>query len=86
LNRSCRNVGDLLSASAICSMLYWDGTYEIALRLIQSHPDADLKEVTLQKILEWTVALPDFADDPALVNDEILTAIYSDWFEEITTL
>ncbi len=67
-------------------MLYWDGTYEIALRLIQSHPDADLKEVTLQKIQEWTLALPDFADDPALVNDEILTAIYSDWFEEITTL
>lgn len=64
-------------------MLYWDGTYEIALRLIQAHPDADLKEVTLQKILEWTVALPDFADDPALVNDEILTAIYSDWYETL---
>jgi FeS assembly protein IscX len=68
------------------SALYWDGTYEIALRLIQSHSDADLKDVTLQKIMEWTVALPDFADDPALVNDEILTAIYSDWLEEITTL
>ncbi|MEK7439224.1 MAG: Fe-S cluster assembly protein IscX, partial [Chloroflexota bacterium] len=72
--------------SAICSMLYWDGSYEIALRLIQSHPDVNLEEVTLQNILEWTVALPDFADDPALVNDEILTAIYSDWLEEITTL
>lgn len=68
------------------SALYWDGTYEIALRLIQFHPDADLKGVTLQNILEWTAALPDFADDPALVNDEILNAIYSDWLEEITTL
>ena len=47
-------------------MLYWDGSYEIALRLIQSHPDVNLEEVTLQNILEWTVALPDFADDPAL--------------------
>jgi FeS assembly protein IscX len=46
----------------------------------------DFKEVTLQKIYEWTVALPQFADDPALVNDDFLTAIYQEWFEEANPL
>jgi FeS assembly protein IscX len=65
-------------------MLYWDGTYEIAQHLIKSHPAVNLAEVTLQKIFEWTIALPDFGDDPTLANDEILTAIYTDWLEETT--
>ena len=66
--------------------LYWDGSYEIARHLIQAHPGVNLADVTLQQIFEWTVALPDFADDPALVNDELLQAIYQDWFEEINPL
>lgn len=49
---------------------------------MEAHPGLNLNEVTLQHIYEWTVALPDFADDPALVNDEFLYAIYQDWFEE----
>jgi FeS assembly protein IscX len=28
------------------------------------------------------IALPNFSDDPGLVNDEILSAIYQEWFEE----
>ncbi len=65
------------------SALYWDASYEIAQHLMYAHPLSDLKEVTLKQILEWTVALPDFADDPALVNDEILNAIYQDWYESL---
>ena len=68
------------------SALYWDGSYEIAKHLIAVHPDVDLKSVTLQQILEWATALPEFADDPALVNDDLLTAIYQEWFEEINPL
>jgi FeS assembly protein IscX len=30
------------------------------------------------------VALPDFADDPALANDELLEAILQEWYEEVT--
>jgi len=33
-------------------------------------------------IYHWTLALPDFADDPQLANDAILAAIYQEWFEE----
>ena len=39
-------------------------------------------EVTLGQIYKWTLALPEFEDDPSLANDDILYAIYQDWFEE----
>ncbi len=45
-------------------------------------PNADLNEITLNMIYNWTIALPEFKDDPALVNDELLEAIYQEWYEE----
>ena len=63
-------------------MLTWESTYAIALELRRQHPAADIEKVSLQQILDWTLALPEFEDDPALVNDDILYAIYQDWFEE----
>ena len=63
-------------------MLTWESTYAIALELRRQHPDVDLEQVSLQQICRWTLALPDFEDDPALANDDILSAIFQDWFEE----
>ena len=62
--------------------LNWESTYAIALALKRKYPDVDIEVVTLQQILDWTLQLPEFEDDPALVNDDILYAIYQDWFEE----
>ena len=63
--------------------LIWDSTYAIALALKKAHLGIDMETVTLGNIYDWTLALPDFDDDPALANDEILSAIYQDWYEEI---
>ncbi|GER80776.1 MAG: Fe-S cluster assembly protein IscX [Anaerolineales bacterium] len=60
----------------------WESTYAIAVELRRLHPDADLEKVSLRQIHDWTLALPDFEDDPLLVNDDILSAIFQDWFEE----
>lgn len=62
--------------------LNWEGTYAIALELRRQHKDANIEDVTLKQIYEWTLALAEFDDDPSLANDEILYAIYQDWFEE----
>jgi FeS assembly protein IscX len=62
--------------------LYWDGSFAIARRLMAVLPNADLNEITLNMIYNWTIALPEFKDDPALVNDELLEAIYQEWYEE----
>ena len=63
--------------------LNWESIYAIALALKEAHPQMDIQNVSLQMIFNWTVALPAFEDDPALANDDILAAIYQDWFEEI---
>jgi FeS assembly protein IscX len=62
--------------------LYWDGAYAIALRLKQAQPQADLSQVTLNMLYNWVIALPEFKDDPQLANDELLEAIYQEWYEE----
>jgi FeS assembly protein IscX len=62
--------------------LNWESTYAIALELKRQHKDVNIEEVTLQQILNWTLQLSEFEDDPALANDDILYAIYQDWFEE----
>ncbi len=64
------------------TILNWEATYAIALELKRQHKDANIEDVTLKQIHDWTLALPEFNDDPALANDEILYAIYQDWFEE----
>jgi FeS assembly protein IscX len=60
----------------------WDSTYAIALELRRQHPDINIEEVSLQQIYQWTIQLNEFEDDLALANDDILYAIYQDWFEE----
>ena len=62
--------------------LNWESTYAIALELRRQHRDVNIEDVTLQQIYDWTIKLSEFADDPSLANDDILYAIYQDWFEE----
>ncbi len=60
--------------------LNWDSTYAIALELRRQHPEVNIEEVSLQQIYQWTIQLNEFEDDLALVNDDILYAIYQDWY------
>lgn len=64
-------------------VLTWDEAYAIALALDRAHPNTDLGQVSLGMIYRWTLALAEFADDPQLVNEEILSAIYQEWLEEV---
>ncbi len=65
--------------------IYWDSSYEIVLRLIEQHADVDVEFVGLDQLYRWIIALPDFADDPALVNDGILSDILREWYEEVSS-
>ena len=62
--------------------LTWESTYAIALELRRQYPNIEIEAVTLRQIYEWTLVLSEFEDDPALANDDILYAIYQDWYEE----
>ena len=66
--------------------LTWDDSYAIARALRVQYPQAVLEEISLMMIYRWTLALPEFTDDPELANDSILNAIYQEWFEEVNPL
>ena len=63
--------------------LTWETSFAIAIELKRRHSDVDLDAVSLQQIYAWTLDLEDFEDDPALCNDEILSSIYQEWYEEL---
>jgi FeS assembly protein IscX len=64
-------------------VLTWDDSYAIARALRARYPQVDLETVSLNMIFRWTLALPEFRDEPELANDAILAAIYQEWFEEV---
>lgn len=65
--------------------LYWDATYEIVLALMEAYPDFEIDRVGMQELCQMIIQLPNFADDPDMVNDSILRAILRDWYEESET-
>jgi len=76
----------MASANSDATPLYWDATYAIVLRLMETYPNADIESVGREQLCQWVLALPDFADDPVLVNNGILNDILRTWYEEIGIL
>ncbi len=64
----------------------WEDSYSIALALRQRYPNVSLEEVSLGMIFQWVTELADFDDDPQLANDDILMAIYQEWYEEVNPI
>ena len=64
--------------------LTWETSYAIAIELKRRHSDVNIENVSLRQLYAWTLELEDFEDDPALCNDEILSSIYQEWYEELT--
>jgi FeS assembly protein IscX len=64
--------------------LVWEASYEIVLALMRHYPAADIEQVGLQQLHQMVVALPGFADDPALAHDALLASILREWYEEST--
>ncbi|MCA9937420.1 MAG: Fe-S cluster assembly protein IscX [Anaerolineales bacterium] len=64
--------------------LYWDATYAIARALMQQHPNLSPEDVGLEELTDLVIKLPGFADDEALVNEQILLDIIKVWYEEET--
>lgn len=74
--------GDAMMNKIMSESLNWEASYAIALALKKEHPLAVMEDVSLNQLNQWVLALPGFEDDPALANDQILMAIFQDWFEE----
>jgi FeS assembly protein IscX len=60
----------------------WKDAEDIALALMERHPETDPLTVRFTDLHAWVVALPGFGDDPRGSNESILEAIQMKWYEE----
>jgi FeS assembly protein IscX len=61
----------------------WTDTQEIAIALVELHPDQDPKAMNFVDLYKSVMALPGFSDDPKRCGEKILEAIQQAWIEEI---
>jgi FeS assembly protein IscX len=62
--------------------LGWTDTEEIAIRLMEAHPDVDPLTVRFTDLHHWVTSLEGFTDDPKNSNEKKLEAIQMAWYEE----
>jgi FeS assembly protein IscX len=62
--------------------LTWDHTEDIALELLEKHPDTDPLAVRFTDLHKWVTELPGFSDDPTKSTEGKLEAIQMAWYEE----
>lgn len=60
----------------------WKDSEDIAIALLEAHPDVDPIGVRFTDLHRWVVELSDFDDDPKASNEGILEAIQMKWIEE----
>jgi FeS assembly protein IscX len=62
----------------------WKDAEDIALALMEAHPDVDPLTVRFTDLHQWGVALPGFRDDAKASNGGILEKIQMAWHEEFS--
>lgn len=60
----------------------WTDVNDIAIELVESHPDIDPKTVRFVDLHNWVIALPDFDDDHSRGGERVLEAIQQAWIDE----
>lgn len=62
--------------------LKWTDSLDVALDLLDEHPDVDPRQVRFTDLRDWVMALDNFDDDPEHCGERILEAIQMAWIEE----
>jgi FeS assembly protein IscX len=60
----------------------WSDAEDIALALLERHPDVDPLTVRFTDLHRWVIELPGFSGDPKASNEGLLEAIQMRWHEE----
>ena len=64
-------------------MMKWTDSLDIALDLIDEHPEIDPKTVRFTDLQQWVLNLENFDDEPDHCGEKILEAIQMYWIEEM---
>lgn len=63
--------------------LKWTDVQEIALQLVDTHPQIDPRYLNFVDLHRWVLALPEFDDAPERGGEKVLEAIQAAWIEEV---
>ena len=63
--------------------MQWTDITDIAIELLEAHPDVDPLSVNFVDLRNWVMALQDFDDEPGRCGEEVLEAIQGAWIEEL---
>ena len=61
----------------------WTDVIDIAIELVEAHPDIDPMTINFVDLRAWVIALEGFDDDPDRCGEKILEAIQAAWIEEM---
>lgn len=62
--------------------LKWTDSRDIAIELVETHPDVDPLSVRFTDLRDWVMQLAEFDDDPEHSSEKILEAIQMAWLDE----
>lgn len=62
----------------------WTDSLDIAIELVEAHPEIDPRTIRFTDLHEWVMELPDFDDDPDRSGEKILEAIQMAWIDEVS--
>lgn len=65
------------------SGLKWIDSLEIALDLIEEHPDVNPLTINFTDLRQWVLELERFGDDPNHCGERVLEAIQLAWIDEV---
>ena len=63
--------------------LRWTDSLEIALDLMEEHPDVDPMQLHFTELMQWVIAMENFDDDPKHCGERVLEAIQLAWIAEM---
>jgi len=63
--------------------LIWVDSLEIALDLMEEHPDVDPLKLHFTELRQWVLDLERFNDDPKHCGERVLEAIQLAWISEM---
>lgn len=62
----------------------WTDSLDIAIELVEAHPEIDPRTIRFTDLHDWVMELPDFDDDPDRSGEKILEAIQMAWIDEVS--
>ncbi len=68
---------------SVAQPLTWSSAREIAIALVEEHPELKPLEVRFTDLHRFVTELDGFVDDPQKSNEKVLEAIQMAWLDEV---